>query len=161
MVDIIKCPYYKNINNTISFDDYITHKTFYKRDRHLLDTSEDFHISGLGTSISSTEDFRSSSTNSDSSLINISSKGDFISSNIYFTKNNNNFFYKKMNLENVCDWNNNITLVTRPKVSITRTLIKNKTPHTFPKLNNDCSSKNITQNKIIKLSKYGRSLSYN
>jgi hypothetical protein len=42
-----------------------------------------------------------------------------------------------------------------------RSQIKNKSPHTFPKSNNDCSSNNITQNKIIKLSKYSRSLSYN
>ena len=149
MVDIIKCHYYKNINNTISLDDYITHKTFYKRDRNLLDTSEDL--------VSLTENVKFSVENSDLLLANKSSKDDLVSSNIYFTKNNNNFFYKKMNLDNICDGHHHNLGI----VSGQGTRNKNKTPHTFPKLNNDCSSNNVTQNKIIKLSKYGRSLSYN
>jgi hypothetical protein len=143
MVDVIKCPYYKNINNTLSLDDYITHKTFYRRDRHLL---------------------------TDSLGLPESSKDDLFSSNVYFTKNNNNFFYKKMNLENICDGTLRINSGNQDLESCNKnselvfgsiSQIKNKSPHTFPKSNNDCSSKNITQNKIIKLSKYSRSLSYN
>ncbi len=150
MVDVIKCPYYKNINNTLSLDDYITHKTFYRRDRHLL--TDSLGLPEINSGLPE------------------SSKDDLFSSNIYFTKNNNNFFYKKMNLENICDdtrrinsGNSDIESCNKNSELVSGSIsqIKNKSPHTFPKSNNDFSSKNITQNKIIKLSKYSRSLSYN
>ena len=139
MVDVIKCPYYKNINNTLSLNDYITHKTFYRRDRHLLTDSLRFKEMELFK-------FPSEAINSG---LPESSKDDLFSSNVYFTKNNNNFFYKKMNLENICDGtlrinSGNLDLESCNKnselVSCSISQIKNKSPHTFPKSNNDYSS---------------------